>query len=193
VSEPVQFVVRQKKDRRMSLSQRAATVIGSLAVGVALLAASACGSPSERQIAADLVKKGIKEHGAGKVAVASKDYREALVHDPNNKFAYYNLGLIAQASGRLRVAELNYEFALATDPNFAAALFNLGTVLSRTNPPAAAKVYERLVAIQPKNAGAHLNLGFVYKSLGRGDAATKQFDQAMTLDPRLRKRVEGQQ
>ena len=116
-------------------------------------------------------------------------YREALVHNPNNKFAYYNIGVIAQSSGRTRVAQLNYELALAIDPNFTAALFNLGTTLTRTDPAGAARAYRRLVAIQPGNAGAHLNLGYALRALGQNDEARKEFDRAVTLNPKLKSRI----
>jgi len=137
------------------------------------------------------VKKGLAAHKKNDSAEAQRDYRQALVHDPSNKFAYYNLGLIYQAAGRLRVAELNYELALATDPRFAAALFNLGTVLQRTNPADAVNVYQQLVALQPDNAGAHLNLGFALRSVGRTTAANKEFDRAIALNPSLRSRVQN--
>jgi tetratricopeptide (TPR) repeat protein len=162
---------------------------GAIVACVAVVAA--CGSPSEAQIANDFVKKGLAAHKKHNGAEAQRDYREALVHDQYNKFAYYNLGLIAQGAGRYRIAELNYELALATDPKFTPALFNLGTVLSRTNPADAVRVYEQLVALQPDNAGAHLNLGFALRSVGRRSDASKEFDKAIAINPSLRSRVEN--
>jgi Tfp pilus assembly protein PilF len=164
---------------------------GAAALVLALFVGSACGGASEAEVANDLVKKGIELQQDGKGAEASRTYREALVHDPNNKFAYYNLGLAAQGSGRVRVAQLNYQLALAIDPDFTSALFNLGTALSQSDPAGAARAYRRLVTIQPSNAGAHLNLGFVLQTLGQDEEARKEFDRAVALNPRLRSRVPG--
>jgi tetratricopeptide (TPR) repeat protein len=170
-------------------ASRRVLFLGAVLTCAAVVAA--CGSPSEAQIANDFVKKGLAAHKKGAAAEATRDYREALVHDQYNKFAYYNLGLIAQTAGHLRIAELNYELALATDPKFTPALFNLGTVLSRTNPSDAVRVYQQLVALQPNNAGAHLNLGFALRSIGRKSDATKEFDRAVALNPSLRSRIEN--
>jgi len=46
--------------------------------------------------AAALVAKGLQEQAAGDLASAKRDYTQAIVDDPKNKYAYYNLGLIQQ-------------------------------------------------------------------------------------------------
>jgi superkiller protein 3 len=153
--------------------------------------AVACGGGTPAELSNELVQKGLRVQGDGKNAEAARLYREALVHNADNKFAYYNLGVIDQGAGRIRAAEYKYRLALEVDPRFQAALFNLGTVLSRSNPEAAVRVYENLVELQPDNAGAHLNLGFVLRGLGRGDEADREFDRAVALDPSLRERVES--
>ncbi len=159
--------------------------------GLLLLAGVACGGKSEAELSNDLVKDGLKLNSDGKAAQAARSYREALVHDPENKFAYYNLAVIDQAAGRVRAAEFKYRLALEIDPRFQPALFNLGTIMSRIDPDSAKDVYEDLIELQPDNAGAHLNLGFVLRQLGRGDDAQKEFDRAVALDPSLRARIKG--
>ena len=58
--------------------------------------------------AATLLNKALQEHVAGDLAAASEHYEAVIARDPQNKFAYYNLGLIAQTSGRSPDAEHNY-------------------------------------------------------------------------------------
>jgi len=159
------------------------------AVALALVLSAACGSPSDADRAAKFVATGLRTQAEGKAAEAARNYREALVYDPTNKFAYYNLGLLAQNTGNLAVAELEYKLALTTDPAFVPALFNLGTVLSPTDPAQAVVVYQRLIAVNPGYAAAHLNLGFVLKQVGRTTEARKEFDRAVALDPSLRRRI----
>jgi tetratricopeptide (TPR) repeat protein len=159
------------------------------AVALALALSAACGGASDAERATKLVAAGLRTQASGKTAEAGRDYREALVYDPTNKFAYYNLGLIAQTAGIVSVAELQYKLALTTDPAFIPALFNLGTVLSRTDPAQAAVVYQRLIAVDPGNAPAHLNLGFALRQVGRTSEARKEFTRAVALDPTLRRRI----
>ena len=44
--------------------------------------------------------------------------------DPQNKYAYYNLGYIAQVRGDKANAESQYKLALAVDPKYDPALYN---------------------------------------------------------------------
>jgi tetratricopeptide (TPR) repeat protein len=55
---------------------------------------------------------GIAAQQAGRLPEAAADYRDVLVHDPNNKYAYYDLGTIDKTNGALASAESNYRFAL---------------------------------------------------------------------------------
>ncbi|MBV8949383.1 MAG: tetratricopeptide repeat protein [Actinobacteria bacterium] len=112
-----------------------------------------------------------------------------LASDPSNKYAYYNLGLIAQTQQHSAEAETNYRRALSIYPNFVPALFNLAIL--RTNAKAdaeAVELYQRIIAIDDRQAGAHLNLGFVLRGMGQADAGNVQIARALELDPSLARR-----
>lgn len=176
-------------DRRVAGSRRILKALARVGLVALVVAGLACGGGSEREVANDLVKEALKVHAKGDSAEAAKLYREALVHDATNKFAYYNLGVIDQAAGRSRVAQFQYELALAHDPNFTPALFNLATIVTRSDVDAAIRIYRRIIAIQPRNAGAHLNLGFLLKRRGKTTEGQAEIDRAVALDPSLRSRV----
>ena len=107
----------------------ALTVVAVVAVGalVAYNASSDDGKSNETQ-ATDLLSLGLQQHVDGKLDEAVATYREVLKKDPQNKFAYYNLGVIDQAANRYDAAENNYRLALGIDANYPPALFNLAIV-----------------------------------------------------------------
>jgi tetratricopeptide (TPR) repeat protein len=140
--------------------------------------------------AADAVAQGLAAHRAARIPEATALYQEALRLDSRNKFAHYNLGLIAQTSGDRAAAEREYRIALALDERFATALFNLAIVRSEAGAlDEAAELYRRLIAIEPRNAGAHLNLGFVLIQKGARAEAKTEFSEALRLEPKLAERV----
>jgi tetratricopeptide (TPR) repeat protein len=155
----------------------------------ALVATAGCSGKTEAAQASDALGRGLKLHQQGQLLQAAKAYREVLVHDPNNKWAFYNLGLIDQQSGRTTSAESNYRQALELDPNFAAALFNLAIVVTKTNSEEALTLYRRLIEVKPDDPIAHLNLGFLLTDLGKAEEAKIELDKAVDLDPKLKSRI----
>ena len=110
-------------------------------LGAALLlilgAAAACGGSTAAKPtdpAGDALARGIAAHNANKLDEATKDYFEVLFNDPKNKFAFYNLGEIAQRQNRMQAAESYYRLSLEQDPNMASALFNLAIVRTNAGP-----------------------------------------------------------
>jgi Flp pilus assembly protein TadD len=155
-----------------------------------LVLAACGGSPkSDAQVASDELNAGLAAQGAGHNAEAAQHYHNVLNHDPHSQYAYYDLGVIDQNAGRTQQAESEYRQALAIDPNMTGALFNLAIILTKTAPDEAVQTYQKVIALQPKNAAAHLNLGYVYRDQGKSDLARAEFDAAVALDPTLKSRL----
>lgn len=176
-----------------SLKSRPRTA-GMAALGLVLVAfiavwAVRSGQPTTPEEIDGLLVGGLQAHFSGDIEKARENYEKILEADPTNKFALYNLGLIEQQADRLETAESFYRRALATDPHFAPALFNLAIIRSASAPQEAADLYQRVIAQNPNDAAAHLNLGFVLVSLGRVEEAQSEFVRAVELDPRLADRV----
>jgi tetratricopeptide (TPR) repeat protein len=152
-----------------------------------------CGAPATTSTtggtAADALSRGLQAHSAGKLDEATAAYFETLAKDPKNKFAFYNLGVIAQsAQGQTRAAaaESYYRLALEQDPAMTSALFNLAIL--RGNAGAnqeAADLYRRVIAVEPNYAAAHYNLAFALRALGQNAEALQEFATAQRLDPKL--------
>lgn len=150
------------------------------------------GGQSDAEKASDAVNRGLEAHLAGKLDEATTAYREALALDPQNKFAYFNLGLIDQTQNHLEAAENNYRVALGIDPDFPSALFNLAIVRKALgDPQEAIRLYRHVISITPDNASAHLNLGFLLRDAGDTAGANAELATATNLDPTLKSRIEG--
>jgi tetratricopeptide (TPR) repeat protein len=166
----------------------------ALLLVVMVVMAPACSSDdpatSEAGLAAAALAKGLAAHKAGNLAEAATDYREVLVHDPNNKFAYYNLGLIDQTNGALASADSNYSLAISIDPQYVPALYNLAIVKTAEDDlEAAIALYRTAIDIQPGYAAAHLNLGFALIENGDKREGKDELAKAVKLDPSLADRI----
>ncbi len=139
--------------------------------------------------AAGYVAAGLSAQSQGRAAAAREDYRQALAHDPNNKFAYFNLGTIESHEGNFGLAEQDYRAALQSDGNFVPALFNLAVRLTTSDPAQAVSLYQHAIQVEPDNAQAHFNLGFLLESLGRDGEARAEFAAAVRIDSTLAARI----
>jgi tetratricopeptide (TPR) repeat protein len=145
-----------------------------------------CDSRTGEQIAADEVAAGLQAHQGGNLDEAARHYLEALRHDAQNKFAYYNLGLVHQTLGDPAAAEQSYRLALVVDPDFPPALFNLAIVRAGFGArDEAIELYTRVVMITPDNAGAHFNRGLLLREAGRQAEGDDAVRIALALDPSL--------
>jgi tetratricopeptide (TPR) repeat protein len=159
---------------------------------VLALLASACGNEeSDSATASELLAEGLQAHRAGQLVKAAEGYFGVLAIDPANTFAHYNLGLIYQALKDLPTAQRYYHLALHDDIGFTPALFNLAIVRDRLgDPEGATEYYLKVLAIEPENAAAHLNLGFALKELDEKKHGNDEIARAIELDPSLAGRSE---
>ncbi len=100
----------------------------------------------------------------------------------------------ARDSDRLDQAAALYKQALALRPQWAEGWWSLGTLeYDRNNYAAAARAFQRLLTLAPKNGTAHAMLGLCEFELGRDDDALKHIKEAQTLgvtnDTQLRRVV----
>ena len=135
----------------------------------------------------------LRAHADGDLEAAETLYRQVLAGAPENKYAHYNLGVIAQTREDVEHAVAEYEAALETDPDFVPALFNLATVrTAQGDDREATHLYKHLIEIDPENAPAHLNLGFLLVDRGRAERGQRELDEAVRLDPSLAERLDAQ-
>lgn len=82
-------------------------------------------------------------------------------------------------------AEQAYAAVVAADAKHPRALFRLAQ-LRRTSPVEAAALFERYVALVPRDPWGHLALASAYAAAGRRTAALEAFDEALALEPQDR-------
>lgn len=123
----------------------------------------------------------------GRFAQAETLYFKALDKDPRNKFAHFNLGILAQREDRIEDAMYYYNRALSADADFLPALYNkasLQEVLGRTADAAA--TYRRLLKTSPSHAPSRFNLGILlYSKLGDQQQGRREISEALKLNPAL--------
>jgi tetratricopeptide (TPR) repeat protein len=159
-----------------------------LALGLLALTLAGCGgaSKSESDLSSDALNRGLKAHNAGNFDEASQAYFEALSHDPKNKFAYFNLGQIAQTQKRPQVAEGYYRSALDIDTKFGPALFNLAIIRNDAGAKTdAIDLYRRDIQADPNNGAAYFNLALLLRDTGAAAEASQMFQRAQQLDAKL--------
>jgi tetratricopeptide (TPR) repeat protein len=155
---------------------------------LAVLALASCGggARSGSDLSSDALNRGLKAHNSGNFDEATTAYFEALMHDGKNKFAFFNLGQIAQTQKRPQVAEGYYRSALEIDTKFGPALFNLAIIRNEAGAKTEAiDLYRRDIQADPNNAAAYFNLGLILRETGSAAEAQQMFQRAQQLDPKL--------
>jgi Tfp pilus assembly protein PilF len=132
-----------------------------------------------------LIQSGISEAQSGDLATARTTFENALVIDPGNKFALFNLGVIEQTNNKVQSAIKYYDQALASDPEYTPALYNKAILLEPDDLEAAVAIYEKILTIDPEASTTYLRLSFAYDTLGDPAKAEAMRQKAVELDPSL--------
>ncbi|MEV4495389.1 tetratricopeptide repeat protein [Micromonospora arborensis] len=176
-------------------------IFGSLACGAVLLAGvPACSDkPAEKPKSnagnsdkanggtapAELLKLGVEQGQAGNLDAAKATFEKVVAAEANNKFAWFNLGYIAQSRNQADEAIGNYDKALAADANYRPALFNKAIALESKAPTMSMEIYRKVVSIDDKSSTAYLRLGMLLSQSGDDAAARDAFKTAIRLDKEL--------
>ena len=178
--------------------RRAAIALVSATLAATVLAGCSGGSdesgtPSEASSSsardagavATLVAAGLEQMEAGDQAAAKGTFENVLTLDPENLYAHYNLGLIAQREGRDAAAMQSYDAALATDPAFGPALYNKAILTERLDLDEAVSLYRQAVEADPEFAPAFMRLGFALVHLGQDEEGEQFLEEGIRLDPSM--------
>lgn len=122
--------------------------------------------------------------------VAAIEAQEAIVaSQPSDASAHNDLGNLLVLAGDVSAAEAAYRRAIELDESSIASRFNLALLLQSlpemSRKEESARLLNEVIVAEPTHAWAHYQLGRVYESLHRDDAAIEQYSRAFTLDPDL--------
>lgn len=134
--------------------------------------------------AAEILRQGLAEHQAGRLARAERIYRDVLRLDPTEPDALHLLGLVAHQSGHHEAAIGLIQSALARRPQVAVYRNNLGEALRALGRYSeAADHYRAALALEPGYVDALVNLGIVLARLGAREEAMSRLHAAIERDP----------
>lgn len=162
-------------------------LIGVLAV-VAAAARASRDEPTPIERSFQLADQAIRD---GNLDQAHSHYLDIVLADPDNKIAYFDLGMLAHFQNRGGEAQDYYLRALKEDPNYLPALYNLAVLkeaLGRTDE--AVLIYQKVLKNYPANAASHFNYGLIlYDKKGEQEEGRRQIEEAVRLDPTLAPRA----
>ena len=115
---------------------------------------------------------------------ALKYLQESIQLNPNNPYAFNNIGVLLKDCHRLQESLDSFEKALRLKPNYSEAYYNQGLsfhALMRLNQ--ALQSYNDAIATQADYLDAYVNRGNVLQDLGDYVAACSSYRQALQLNP----------
>ena len=130
------------------------------------------------------IKLGNEALKAGRLEQAIDDFGEAVVRDPEEKLAQYNLGQALLQAGRFDEAIQHLERAVEIDSDFRDAHYNLGTALSELERfEEAATHFERAHEIDPQDREARLQWAMAMGRAGRAREAVERLQALRAENP----------
>jgi Flp pilus assembly protein TadD len=144
-----------------------------------------------RRQAQSLVEQGKELYKNDEDEKATKVFKEALTHDPENAEAHLRLGMAHAALGNKADADDEYKKAVElykkrvqADPKDADAFFYLGEAyFFRHQDDEAARAYRQATKLKPDDEAAFYQLGMAETRLAHYPEATAAFQKALELDP----------
>jgi tetratricopeptide (TPR) repeat protein len=141
------------------------------------------------QISIGLNDQGVAAYEAGELTIAQWFYRAALLMNPQNSFANFNLGDWFETQQQFEHAKAAYYFALANDAKMWKAYNNLARLEILDYQPEKAisllkKVNLNLIDDPVDRYVMLKNLGWAQLELKQYQAAQKNLQSAITLDPK---------
>ena len=184
-------LAKQRLDRALSLSPDDPDILTNMALWDAIMGRSKEEEAySRRAVAAhpeDLkarlyLANSLTEQN--KLDDAAREWHQALVIDPNNYIAHYNLGVILERQQLPEQAIKEFRLSLALQPNQPSAHTIIGKLYINSHQISqAAEEFAQTVQLNPANAAAHNDLGTALMQLGENEKAAEQFNDALRIDP----------
>ncbi|MEU4402255.1 tetratricopeptide repeat protein [Micromonospora orduensis] len=176
-------------------------VFGTLACGSVLLAGAGACSDDKTPVAKEsggtvapgagqgdpkvLLQQGIEQGQAGKSDEAKATFEKVVALQGDNKFAWFNLGYLAQSRNAADEAMAAYDKALQVDGSYRPALYNKAMLLEEAKPDEAVALYRKIVDADEGASTAYLRLGLMLVKQHDRTGAREAFASAIDADPKL--------
>lgn len=124
-------------------------------------------------------------HKQENYVAAAYNFRKALSINSQNAMLHTYLGINQHHQNQLAEALQHFERASEIDPTNSLNEYQKAIVLqSMQREEEALEILLQLNRMVPKEAPIHINIGKIYKKLGKLDLAMQYFTQALDLDPK---------
>lgn len=180
-----------KRETKSSAAEtKSVTAVAKSAAGTNAIATASTPASQpktgDRKAAEVELARGQKEQRAKRLAEALQFYRRAVSLDESYFEAHYCLGLVAFELRSFKLATTAWQEALALRPDSGDARYNYALTLKADNRfKEAAGELEKLLAVHPDEARAHLTLGILYADPVRDIPRARQhYQRVLQLDPR---------
>ena len=134
-------------------------------------------------------KPAITDEMRGDIAMARKEYRQAIDHYrvmPPTHIALNKIGIAYHQLAELDHAKKQYERAIKTKADYAEAINNLGTIYyAHKSYRRAITLYNRALSVTPNSASIYSNLGTAWFARRNYQKASEAYQQALDLDPEV--------
>lgn len=147
----------------------------------------AANAPNGDPRVAALLQSGIQQAQRKQWATATTTFHSVLSIDPQNLYALYDLGVIAQTKEDAALAFSYYDKALASDGTYTPAMYNKAILLENSRPGQAIGLYNQIIAIDPQASTAYLRMAFVEAEVGDMSRARAADAKAVAIEPSLAK------
>jgi len=123
----------------------------------------------------------IEEH-----ALARRDIRLAIIHDPNSPLTHLKMGELYVAEKKMDEAAREFEEVVRLEPRIAQAHANLATIFAQKGEVEKALVhFKTALDIDPNMASAHKGMAIIYLTYFQDlDGAIFHFRRTLELDPK---------
>jgi len=140
----------------------------------------------ERRRCATLIPPDRSCMEAGRFATALLDLQQALVYQPRDADAHFQIGWIAAEIGNYTKAIESYTETIKIRPNDSMAYSNRGRAYAQMREPELAfGDYNDAIRANPNNAYAWASRGTLQASLRRRQNAIEDLRKALSIDPNL--------
>ncbi len=160
----------------------------SISVLFLLAGLAGCGAPAGQAGLggqAETLRVADAAMASGSPEVALQVAANILKTDPGNTDALLRQGRAQLIVGNANAAEASFRRALVVNPRLTEARLGLGKAVMRTSAADAERIFEEVVAKEPRNAQALNNLGVARDLQGKHAEAQKAYQQALDAAPGL--------
>lgn len=113
-----------------------------------------------------------------------ESYQKALLKDPKNRTALFNIGLAQLQQHRYSKAQISFEKIVQYNTEDSEGWYHLGLSFERQERwNEASAAYQKATTIKPNYGDAWLNLGGIYASIKRPDLEIETYKKCLELNP----------